>query len=207
MKNLLLLLPALLIVGCGTTWPERDAAYWERYVEENKPHSDESVYFHPEGEVDRDVYIDEGQEFAFKFVEMHEGNALWVIEVDEGGDGFFIFLERWNNDGELLQRYRKLPFRLGDLEHDKLRDVLLDSGFLSIRSEFNGDGLYYWTIGVRADSDVKSVNFRGGYPNEARNAVYDSYDLIVKPRASKMGSAEVFETSDWSTTEEAQPLD
>jgi hypothetical protein len=207
MRMMLLFVPALLLVGCGSSWPTRGADYWERYVEENKPYSDESVYFHPEGEVNRDVYIEEGDDFAFKFVEMHRGEARWIITVEESGDGYFIFEETMEDGDEVLRRHRLMPFRLGDLEQDQLRDILIDSGFLSIRSEFSGDGVYHWTIGVRADGSVKSVRFRGGYPNEARRAVYDSYNMIVKPRARKLDQAEVFETTDWATTKEAQPLE
>jgi hypothetical protein len=205
MKNLMLGL-ALLVAGCATAWPDRGPDYWANFVEENPPFSNENAQFFPEGTIERTVWLDSSTKFEFKFVETTNSAPLWIMHVRDDGTGYFIFQERMQDGSIIRARERKVGFTLSDDEYGRVRQAIIDSGFLSVRSNFSGSEDSDWSVGVRTSDGLKVVEFNGGYPNEARQVVYGVYDVIVKPRTDDMAAAPVFEPEDWKTAPENQPL-
>jgi hypothetical protein len=204
-KQLLLVLPALLLGACAS-WPDRGPEYWAEFVEEHPPFSVENAEFFPSGSVERSVYLEEDTIFAFKFVETNNRAPLWIMEVREDRGGFFIFQERMADGSVIRARERKVDFTLSEAEYDKVRQAINDSGFLSVRSNFTGSEDSHWSVGVRTADGMKVVEFNGGYPNEARNVVYGVYDIVVKPRSAEMATAPEFKPEDWQTAPENQPM-
>jgi hypothetical protein len=205
-KQLLLVLPALLLTACATSWPQRGPEYWDEFVKEHPPFSVDNGEFFPFGAVERTVYLEEDTKFAFKFVETVNVAPLWIIEVREDRTGFFIFQERMQDGSVIRARDRKVDFTLSDTEYAKVRLAITDSGFLSVRSNFSGDEDAHWSVGVRTADGMKVVEFNGGYPNEARSVVYGVYDIVVKPRTADMAKAAEFKPEDWRTAPENQPM-
>lgn len=196
---------ALVLAGCAS-WPDRGPDYWKQFVEENPPFSTEDAEFFPFGEVERTVLLEEDSRFTFKFVETMNHAPLWIMEVREDRGGFFIFQERVYDGSVIRARERKVEFTLSEAEYGQVRDVIINSGFLSVRSNFNGNEEIDWNVGVRCGDDLKSVEFNGAYPNEARQVVYGVYDIVVKPRYAEMAEAPTFKPDDWKTAPENQPL-
>lgn len=205
MRNLLWLTP-LLLTACATAWPKRDAAYWERFVDENPPYSNVDSEFFPSGTVDRTVWLDETSSFEFKLVETVHSAPLWIMHVRKDRSGYFIFDERMQDGSIIRARARKVDFILSADEYARVREAIIDSGFLSVRSNYNGNQESDWSVGVRSSDGLKVVEFNGGYPAEARSIVYGVYDVVVKPRTQAMVEAPVFEPEDWKTAPENQPL-
>ncbi|MCB9893900.1 MAG: hypothetical protein H6839_05605 [Planctomycetes bacterium] len=197
---------ALLIAGCVSGPPPRDAEYWKRYVEESPPQSNEDVDFFPQGEVNRDVALDDDDSFHFKFIETVNHAPLWVMEVRDDKSGYFIFNEGWIDGAIPRSRNRKVDFTLSADEYGKVRSAILDSGFLSVRNDFSGSGSTDWNIGLSAGGGTKAVKLEGAQPNEARKIVYGVYEVLVKPRYAAMVDAPVFEPEDWQHAPEYQPL-
>jgi hypothetical protein len=205
MRNLLWLAP-LLLTACATGWPKRDADYWARFVEENPPYSDIESEFFPAGTVDRTVWLDESSSFEFKFVETVNSAPIWIMHVRQDHTGYFIFQERMQDGSVIRAREHKVEFTLSDDEYAKVRTAIIDSGFLSVRSNYTGDQDSDWSVGVRGADGLKVVEFNGGYPAEARSVVYGVYAVIVKTRTLSMVDAPVFDPEDWKTAPENQPL-
>jgi hypothetical protein len=205
MRNLLWLTP-LILTACAATWPKRDAAYWENFVEENPPYSDVESEFFPAGSVDRTVWLDENSRFEFKFVETVNSAPIWIMHVRDDRTGYFIFQERMQDGSIIRAREHKVEFTLSEDEYGKVRKAIIDSGFLSIRSDYTGDQDSDWSVGVRGEDGLKVVEFNGGYPAEARSIVYGVYDIVVRPRTADMVDSPVFEPEDWKTAPENQPL-
>lgn len=208
MKKLLLLtgLLAVLIAGCVSGPPPRDAEYWRNFVNDSPPSSDEDIEFFPQGEVDRDVELGEASDFHFKFIETMNSAPIWVMEVREDRSGYFIFSEGWIDGAIPRSRNRKVEFKLSADEYGKVRSAIIDSGFLSVRNDFSGSGTTDWNIGVAAGGGTKAVKLEGAQPNEAREIVYGVYEVVVKPRYAAMVDAPVFEPEDWQHAPEYQPL-
>lgn len=205
MKRLLCVLPMLMLAACAS-WPERGPDYWATFVEEHPPFSVQNDDFFPSGSVERSVYLEADTKFAFKFVETVNVAPLWIMEVREDRTGFFIFQERMADGSVIRARDRKVDFTLSEADYGKVRQVIADSGFLSVRSNFTGSEDSFWSVGVRTADGMKVVEFNGGYPNEARNVVYGVYDIVVKPRTNEMAEAPVFKPEDWRTAPENQPM-
>ena len=197
---------AILTAGCASGPPARDAAYWRGFVDDAKPVSIVDTGFFPEGNVDRDVALDDSTAYRFKFIETINSAPIWVMELREDHTGYFIFLERWIDGAIPRGRNRMVEFKLSDDDYNKARQAIIDSGFLSVRSNYSGNGETDWNIGVGAGGDTKAVNFAGAYPNEARNIVYGIYDVVVRPRYTEMVNAPVFDPEDWQQAPEYQPL-
>jgi len=208
----LLLLPCLMLAAC-TSWPDRGPDYWAKYCEEHPPGMVDKYppdtldeEFFPEGEVDRSVYLEDGAPFDFKLVETVNGAHLWIIEVRKDRTGFFIFPERMQDGSVIRARERKVDFALSPEEYNKVRATIIDSGFLSVRSDFAGNEESDWSVGLRTPDGLKVVSFNGGYPNEARKIVWGVFDIVVKPRSAEMAEAPVFKPEDWKTAPENQPM-
>jgi hypothetical protein len=204
-KQLLIVLPALLLAACAS-WPDRGPDYWAKFVEEHPPFSNENSEFFPSGTVDRTVALEADTAFTFKFVETNNGAPNWIMEVRDDRTGFFIFQERMQDGSVIRARDRKVNFTLTEAEYDEVRQVIANSGFLSVRSNFTGDEDSDWSVGVRTSDGMKVVEFNGGHPNEARNVVYGVFDIVVKPRTKEMAEAREFKPEDWKTAPENQPM-
>lgn len=207
MKSALgVILFGLVLGGCVSGPPARGPAYWASFVETQQPASDADGNFYAQGEVERDVALDEGRAFRFKFIETVNRAPIWVLQIDNDRSGYFIFTESWIDGAIPRNRQRKVEFTLDESEYTRIRQVIRDSGFLSVRSGFTGSGDTDWSVGVGVSEDVKLVSFEGAYPNEARKAVYGVYDIVVKPRSTEMEHAKVFDPDDWQHAPEYQPL-
>jgi hypothetical protein len=205
MKRLTLLVLALLIAGCATRWPDRGPDYWAEFVSESPPYSDPETEFFPAGNLEQMQLADDA-EFTFKLVETMNHAPLWIIEVGPDRSGYFIFQELMQDGAIIRGRSRKVDFTLSDEEYAQVRRVIIDSGFLEMRRNFTGGDEYDWNVAVRSGYELKSVEFNGGHPLEARNVVYGVYDIVVLPRSAEMADAPVFDPDDWKTAPEYQPL-
>ncbi|MBK8205881.1 MAG: hypothetical protein IPK87_03685 [Planctomycetes bacterium] len=205
MKYLAMILPVVLVAGCAASWPKRGPDYWAIHVEENPPFSNADAEVFPFGEVEP-MQLGDDADFTFKLVETMNHAPLWIIEVRPDLNGYFIFQELMQDGAIIRGRSRKVDFTLSEDEYSRVRQAIIDSGFLEVRQNCTGTEEHDWSVGMRANGHLKVVEFNGGYPEAARNIVYGVYDIVVKPRSAEMATAPEFKPKDWKTAPENQPL-
>ncbi|MBX3458936.1 MAG: hypothetical protein KF696_03085 [Planctomycetes bacterium] len=191
----------LLVVGCASGPPARDAAWWQAEVKRDRPNADDDGRYHPRGNMDREIELDAGEDVEVRWVEVAEGNNRRAVHVGRDGKGYIIITETWDDDGKSKSIMRKLSFRLDDGDMRELRGLVSGSGVLRLNPEFAGEGSRGWRIWVRCGDDVRSVYCDKGYPGEGTRFVQGLYDLVVQPRAAEIGKASRF-SDDPATADE-----